>query len=131
MMGSASVPLISRRSFLSVYARFVDHASLEDQGDYAEQGDSVIVAPLAYCGASGCSEPAAAESQLQRQLLMLFFWLRVSSWPFTYELILVVSLFILILELKIYVHAFDSSTCLSTARTRHFGHVCKLRRKNA
>ena len=61
MKRSASVlPLIIRRNSLCVYARFVDHASLEDQNDYAEEGDSVIVAPLAYGGASGSNEPAAA-----------------------------------------------------------------------
>ena len=60
MKGSASVPLIIRRNSLYVYARFVDCVSLEGKNGYVEESDSVIVAPLAYGGASGSNEPAAA-----------------------------------------------------------------------
>ena len=59
MKGSASVPLIIRRSSLCVYARFVDCVSLEGKNGYVEESDSVIVAPLTHGGASGSNEPAA------------------------------------------------------------------------
>ena len=60
MKGSASFPLMIRRNSLYVYARLVDHVCLEGKNGYVKESDSVIVAPLAYGGASSSDAPAVA-----------------------------------------------------------------------